>query len=328
MADPEHNVARIVSTVAPPPALDLRLEVGSGLAGERGVGRPFPFAGRAMAGRAGHDPPLRIAVQEQSRQGYRWSCGRPYRHGRIEAGYLKALTGAQLFRNPAHFRMPATSVGESLELPLEVACVQRCEAGRTAAIALPTQSVAREAGAGGTRASTAQSNEFTRLRQLIARPRFQLRAAGKKWSRSEREQPKGRGHCRKGTGAAAPRFPLSMSVLPTLLLCLAACKPPPEQSQSFPTANAERGKSVIQRVGCASCHTIDGIDWPKGRAAPELRGLSGRALIAGSVPNRPDVLAAFVRNAPAVAPGTTMPPMPLSEQDSQDVAAYLYETRS
>ena len=93
-------------------------------------------------------------------------------------------------------------------------------------------------------------------------------------------------------------------------------------------ADAERGRELIQKVGCATCHTIEGIDWPKGRAAPEIRGLGGRALIAGRVPNRPDALAAFVRNAPAVAPGTTMPPMPLTERESRDVAAYLYEIGS
>ncbi len=90
-------------------------------------------------------------------------------------------------------------------------------------------------------------------------------------------------------------------------------------------ADAGRGKQAIERAGCGSCHTIEGIGWPKGRSAPELRGFNRRALIAGRVPNRPDLLAAFVRNAPAVAPGTTMPPMPLSEQDARDVAAFLYE---
>jgi hypothetical protein len=36
------------------------------------------------------------------------------------------------------------------------------------------------------------------------------------------------------------------------------------------------------------------------------------------------MLAAFVRNAPALAPGSAMPAMPLSETEARDVAAYLY----
>jgi len=113
-------------------------------------------------------------------------------------------------------------------------------------------------------------------------------------------------------------------VIPLLLLG-AACKPPPDERQELPLANPARGKQAIERVGCAACHSIEGISWPKGQSAPELRGLGCRAMIAGRIPNRPDLLAAFVRNAPSLVPGTTMPPMPLTEQESRDVAAYLYE---
>ena len=94
----------------------------------------------------------------------------------------------------------------------------------------------------------------------------------------------------------------------------------------MPVADAGRGKLAIERVGCASCHTISGIGWPRGEAAPPLEGMAERALIAGRLPNRPDVLARFVRDAPALLPGTTMPAMPLTEQESRDVAAFLYES--
>lgn len=112
-----------------------------------------------------------------------------------------------------------------------------------------------------------------------------------------------------------------------LMLITAACKAPPDEQQFMPSADPANGKLAIERVGCAACHTIEGIDWPEGRAAPQLRGFAHRALIAGRVPNRPELLAAFVRNAPSVVPGTTMPPMPLTEQESRDVAAYLYQLK-
>lgn len=92
----------------------------------------------------------------------------------------------------------------------------------------------------------------------------------------------------------------------------------------MPVADVERGRQAIERVGCASCHSIRGIDWPKGKVGPPLEGFTRRGMIAGRVPNEPELLARFVRDAPAVAPGTTMPPMPLTEQESRDVAAYLY----
>ena len=119
-------------------------------------------------------------------------------------------------------------------------------------------------------------------------------------------------------------MPNSVALLPLLLLA-GACKPPPEERQFMPVADAELGRKAIERVGCASCHSIKGIDWPKGKVGPSLETFSRRALIGGRVPNQPELLARFVRNAPEVVPGTTMPPMPLSEEESRNVAAYLYK---
>ncbi|WP_077511956.1 cytochrome c family protein [Sphingomonas sp. LM7] len=95
----------------------------------------------------------------------------------------------------------------------------------------------------------------------------------------------------------------------------------------MPQASPARGKAAIERVGCAACHQIPGIRWPQGGSGPSLAGFAEQGLIAGRLPNRPDMLAAFVRNAPGVLPGTTMPAMPLSEGEARDVAAYLYGTR-
>ncbi|MDQ3077216.1 MAG: c-type cytochrome [Pseudomonadota bacterium] len=112
------------------------------------------------------------------------------------------------------------------------------------------------------------------------------------------------------------------ALLPLLLLA-GACKPAPDERHFTPGGDAERGRAAIERVGCAACHSIPGIDWPKGVVGPSLDGFARQTLIAGRVPNRPAVLAAFVRNAPQVSPGSAMPAMPLSRQESRDVAAYL-----
>ena len=40
---------------------------------------------------------------------------------------------------------------------------------------------------------------------------------------------------------------------------------------------------------------------------------------------RPEVLAAYIRDAPALVPGSGMPAMPVTEAEARDVAAYLYE---
>ena len=109
-----------------------------------------------------------------------------------------------------------------------------------------------------------------------------------------------------------------------LLLLIGACKPPPDGRQHMPLADPTKGREIIARVGCGSCHAIPGVRWPKGQTGPSLAGFADRSLIAGKLPNQPDVLAHFVRDAPALVPETTMPAMPLSEGEARHVAAYLY----
>lgn len=120
-------------------------------------------------------------------------------------------------------------------------------------------------------------------------------------------------------------MPRTARFLLPLALGAAACKPPPEPVTEMPLADADRGKAAIERAGCGSCHAIEGIRWPKGATASAITGVQQRGLIAGKLPNRPDVLAAFVRDAPALVPGIAMPAMPLTETEARDVAAYLYE---
>ena len=111
-----------------------------------------------------------------------------------------------------------------------------------------------------------------------------------------------------------------------LLACAAmpACKDPVETRHEPATEMKERGLAAIRRTGCGSCHEIPGLDWPAGRLGPSLEGFDDVGLIAGTLPNRPDVLAAFIRNAPSVKAGSTMPAIPLSQSEAEDIAAYLY----
>jgi mono/diheme cytochrome c family protein len=125
----------------------------------------------------------------------------------------------------------------------------------------------------------------------------------------------------RSTGQWRPAGIAAWAVIGGLLV---ACKPPGE-TRRIPEGNAEaRGLALIESAGCGACHEIPGVDWPKGRLGPSLAGFDDVGLIAGALPNRPGTLAAFIRDAPAVKPGSTMPPMPLSESQAADIAAYLY----
>lgn len=111
-----------------------------------------------------------------------------------------------------------------------------------------------------------------------------------------------------------------------LLFCVAlsSCKDPVETRREPDSDARSRGLAAIQKAGCGSCHEIPGLDWPAGRLGPSLEGFDDVGFIAGELPNRPDFLAAFVRNPQQVKPGSTMPPMPVTQQEARDIAAYLY----
>jgi len=87
-----------------------------------------------------------------------------------------------------------------------------------------------------------------------------------------------------------------------------------------------RGRLIIATGvhGCAACHTIPGIRAPNGIVGPPLAGLAQRGFIAGQLPNKADVLVAFLQDPPALVPQTGMPNVGLTGEQARHIAAYLY----
>ena len=74
---------------------------------------------------------------------------------------------------------------------------------------------------------------------------------------------------------------------------------------------------------CGACHTVRGTA-AGGTAAPDLTHLMSRATIAaGSAPNTPAMLAAWMANPQALKPGNNMPTLQLSGAEIGDIDAYL-----
>lgn len=113
-------------------------------------------------------------------------------------------------------------------------------------------------------------------------------------------------------------------LLVPMVACLVACADKREQPRDLTGADTQAGLAVIQRVGCAACHRIPGVDWPTGTVGGSLDGFAERSMIAGRFPNRPQPLAVWVRDAPSMASATGMPAMPITQSEARDVAAYLY----
>lgn len=128
----------------------------------------------------------------------------------------------------------------------------------------------------------------------------------------------------RGTSQKRTSRATTLALAAGLCVISAACKQPPGPRYVPDSEAKQRGLAAIKRVGCATCHEIPGIDWPEGRTGPSLVGFDDIGPIAGALPNTPENLAAFVRNAPQAKPGSTMPAMPLTQEEARDVAAYLY----
>lgn len=108
------------------------------------------------------------------------------------------------------------------------------------------------------------------------------------------------------------------------LTLLAACAEKAGPPHVLAGADAERGLALIRASGCAACHAVPGVAWPRGEVGGSLAGFADRPLIAGRLPNQPRTLVAWLRDPPALSPGTAMPSTGLSQTQARDVAAYLY----
>lgn len=105
---------------------------------------------------------------------------------------------------------------------------------------------------------------------------------------------------------------------------VSACAEKAEPPRRMTDADPARGREAVMRLGCGACHTIPGVDWPQGRVGGPLAGFAGRPMIAGRLPNQPDVLIRWVQDAPSLAAETGMPAVAMAPQDARDVAAFLY----
>lgn len=102
---------------------------------------------------------------------------------------------------------------------------------------------------------------------------------------------------------------------------------PADPARRIVNGDAVAGRAAIMQVSCGVCHVIPGIAGARGAVGPSLEKFAHRSFIGGVAPNRPEVLARWVRNAPSIAPETAMPQLPLSDDEALDIAAYLYTLR-
>lgn len=103
----------------------------------------------------------------------------------------------------------------------------------------------------------------------------------------------------------------------------------PARAQAIPDTAAaqQRGRVLMERYHCGSCHTVPGVAAARGTLAVTLQAYGQRSYIAGRVANRPAMLARWIMAPESVVPGTAMPNMGVSAPDAHDIAAYLGSLR-
>jgi cytochrome c1 len=97
-----------------------------------------------------------------------------------------------------------------------------------------------------------------------------------------------------------------------------------KRAQAITGGSVDRGRTLFMQKGCGGCHALTGVPQAHGLVGPPLDGVGERAMIAGALANNPDNLERWIAHPQGVVPGNAMPDLPMTEQDSRDLAAFLY----
>jgi cytochrome c oxidase subunit 2 len=92
-------------------------------------------------------------------------------------------------------------------------------------------------------------------------------------------------------------------------------------------ASAAEGRRVFETTACINCHAVKGTV-ANGRFGPDLTHLMSRdTLASGAAPNTPEDLRLWIQNPDAIKPGSLMPAMNLTDQEFDQLTAYLLTLR-
>ncbi len=102
------------------------------------------------------------------------------------------------------------------------------------------------------------------------------------------------------------------------------------QQQKQPGAqdvSAAAGRHVFETQACTNCHRVGGTA-AQGTFGPDLTHLASRTTLAsGAAPNTPQNLRAWIQDPNQLKPGALMPAMQLSNEQIDQVVAYLETLR-
>ena len=100
------------------------------------------------------------------------------------------------------------------------------------------------------------------------------------------------------------------------------------EAHSAPESRIVAGRRLIASYGCGACHSIPGIPGADAMAAPPLNCFYQRTYIAGHLPNTKQNLSRWIKNPQLVEPGTAMPDLGVSQEEADNIVAFLYHQPS
>jgi cytochrome c2 len=109
-----------------------------------------------------------------------------------------------------------------------------------------------------------------------------------------------------------------------LTLAAAACDRADDHLPALAGGDADRGRTVIKKYGCNTCHTIAGVRGADGLVGPPLTGIAQRMYIGGVARNTPNNMIAWIENPKHFDSKTAMPNVGVTHRDAVDIASYLY----
>lgn len=119
------------------------------------------------------------------------------------------------------------------------------------------------------------------------------------------------------------RLPEAAACMMVLLALLTGCR----GTATPPVGDIARGRAVIDRMACGSCHRIAGIEGADGMVGPPLSHFGSQTMIAGVLPNSAANLRRYLQSPQSAVKGNVMPDQHLGDAEARDVAAYLLTLR-
>ena len=94
------------------------------------------------------------------------------------------------------------------------------------------------------------------------------------------------------------------------------------------TPQVREGAKIFVQRGCVVCHTIGGTD-AQGKLGPDLTHFGSRTTLASGILSNVGTqdLKKWLRDPPAIKPGSKMPNLDLSESDVNALTAYLHSLK-